>query len=220
MREQLDEQHRTGAPNAYFGDRGDWYAVLARTRDSDTLDRCNFDAALLRLGSESETVAVEEFSHWAVGWLRVILVDPADTDAVRIAQEIKDHLEDSLILDEDALSALEWEEHNEHHEKWQRNCEPGTCTNEDTKCEDGYRHGEPCGPEVYGVCRVCHETLHYRSDPDPFEGMKAQLALPGLERPWRDPQLDGYCSPECLGQEDDSRCPLEHDEDCETDAAA
>lgn len=94
--------------NADELDRGDWIVLpTIRTRDSGPLDRSNFDAALERLGGESDTVEVHRFGHWACGWLEIVLVDPERRDD---AQAIQDRLADYPVLDEDALGTLEFNE--------------------------------------------------------------------------------------------------------------
>ena len=60
--------------NNYMGEDFSAYLVLlGRHRDSPILDNVNFDAALELLGGESKTVLVERSSHWAVGWVEVLI---------------------------------------------------------------------------------------------------------------------------------------------------
>ena len=87
--------------------RETWYVVpTPRNRDSDCLQESNFDAALKRLGGESETVEVHRFGHWTCGWFEIIIVAPS-SDAYRLACEIEASLEDYPILDENDFSEKE-----------------------------------------------------------------------------------------------------------------
>jgi len=91
-------------------DRQDWLVLgVMQTRDSSTLARCNFDAALRQLGGESETVEVHRFGHWGPGWYEIILIHP---DREADGEGIESSLEDYPILDEDSLSEME------HEQKW------------------------------------------------------------------------------------------------------
>jgi hypothetical protein len=76
-------------------------------RDSDPLDRANYRAMLERLGGESDTVTVERFSNWAVGWVDYILVAPTDWARLRIVYRARKGLEDYPILDGDIFSEVE-----------------------------------------------------------------------------------------------------------------
>lgn len=100
----------------YFGEHPTNMLVCpcSRTRDSGPLARSNFDEALSLLGGESETVQVHSFNHWACGWYELILIDPKDTNAVAIGEEIERRLEDYPVLNEEAYSNLEWNEAIEH----------------------------------------------------------------------------------------------------------
>lgn len=83
---------------------------VGRSRDSDALERTNFDALINALGGESETVIIVRESHWAVGWIEWIAIHQDDGAALQIADELNERLEDYPILDEEAFSNLEWEE--------------------------------------------------------------------------------------------------------------
>ena len=79
-------------------DQQNWLvAPVSQTRDSEALNRANFDATLRELGGESDTVQVHRFGHWGPGWFEIILIDATDTARVQIAQEIEDALSDYPI---------------------------------------------------------------------------------------------------------------------------
>lgn len=96
--------------------------VATRTRDSDSLTRSNWEAARARLAEAAGVDAVPadaddqpvydwRASHWACGWVEYLMVRPDAPQAVRDeAQAIADALEDYPALDEDAWSAIEYEE--------------------------------------------------------------------------------------------------------------
>lgn len=97
----------------------DWLvAPCGVNRDSDALTRSNFRACLKALGGQSESVEVHRFSHWGPGWFELILIDPANTEAVKTGEEIESALANYPVLDEEDFSQ---EENSEADEVW-RNC--------------------------------------------------------------------------------------------------
>ena len=108
--------------------------VLAKHRDSDALSRTNWDAAVARLSEaagygDSDTIWTDDedrgpvyawrAGHWAVGWVEYLMVRADAPQAViDEAQAIADALEDYPALDEDAWSALEYEEACETWASW------------------------------------------------------------------------------------------------------
>lgn len=100
-------------------DREHWLMCpCSRTRDSGTLDRVNFTAALALLGGESETVEVHRFGHWGPGWYEIIIVDPADAANVKMLEDIIRALEDYPVLDDEAHSEAQWEEFLQSWNDW------------------------------------------------------------------------------------------------------
>lgn len=94
---------------AFLGERHEWLVGLMRTRDSGPLEESNFNAALEMLGGESETVEVHRFGHWGPGWLEIILVAP-DTPQAEMLEYIFAQMSDYPVLDEEDLSAREFED--------------------------------------------------------------------------------------------------------------
>lgn len=83
---------------------------VGQHRDSDSLERSNFDTALQILENEegaADDVEVFRFGHWAVGWVEEIGFRLGTPAAAR-AEEIAQRLEDYPVLDEDDFSAREW----------------------------------------------------------------------------------------------------------------
>ena len=106
-------------PRYYSGATWDGYYVsLGQHRDSDAVDRSNFRAAWDRLnsipGSEDargeELLCIVRENHWAVGWVEWIAIHESLTAHVEEGNRIAAKLEDYPVLDEEALSALEFEE--------------------------------------------------------------------------------------------------------------
>jgi hypothetical protein len=78
--------NRWKRPSNYMGETfEEYYVLLGRHRDSDSVSRSNFEVALEALGGESETVLVARASHWAVGWCETLLVDESDSKAFELA---------------------------------------------------------------------------------------------------------------------------------------
>lgn len=113
-------------PSNYMGAHWDGYHVfLAMNRDSNALDRANFDAGLKLVRSvmskdsvpgdpdESATVQVVTENHWAVGWVRWIAIHESDTAALQEAGRIVAKMENYPVLDEELWSQYESEESNE-----------------------------------------------------------------------------------------------------------
>lgn len=97
---------------AFLPDRQDWIVLpVIQTRDSGPMEFSNFAAALEILGGEGETVEVHRFGHWGPGWFEIILVDPADSARVAVAEDIENRLADYPLLDEEDFSRREWEDY-------------------------------------------------------------------------------------------------------------
>jgi hypothetical protein len=83
---------------------------VGQSRDSDALERSNFECMLKAIGGESDTVQVVRESHWAVGWVEWIAIHQDDSKALEIADDIKAKLADYPAINEDHWSELEWNE--------------------------------------------------------------------------------------------------------------
>jgi len=103
-------------PNSYFG--ATWkgyYCFLSQNRDSDILERSNFDSALVFIGGESSDengVQVVREGHWAVGWIEWIAIPFGPAVAFAKACEIMEALEAYPILDEELYSEMEMADAN------------------------------------------------------------------------------------------------------------
>ena len=120
-------------PSCYFGAQWpDFYAFLGQSRDSDALERSNFDSglkavravmsedsippaetdskSLFQEPTDTATVQVVRESHWAVGWVEWIAIHKSDAAALKRADEIKARLKDYPVVDEMLLSEYEDDE--------------------------------------------------------------------------------------------------------------
>lgn len=106
---------RWSMPDSYFGEVWPNYygSGCGQSRDSDCLERSNFECMLKALGGESETVTVVRESHWAVGWVEWIAIHQDDETALRIADEIQERLQDYPVIDESHFCETEMEEANQ-----------------------------------------------------------------------------------------------------------
>jgi hypothetical protein len=86
---------------------------LTQNRDSEALERSNFECALEALGGESETVEVHRFGHWACGWWEIIAFK-LNSPAHEIALKIQDDLDQYPVVNEDHYSEKEWNEESEY----------------------------------------------------------------------------------------------------------
>lgn len=88
-------------PSNYCGAEWiDYYSAgVGQSRDSDALERANFDAMLKALGGERDDeglalslVRVVRETHWAVGWVEWIAIHERATEALQLADGIKSAL--------------------------------------------------------------------------------------------------------------------------------
>lgn len=108
---------------AYWGARADWLVALSQHRDSDDVDRSNWETVTEHFSQmgfpENEDWAIERFSNWAAGWTEHLLVRPG-TPAAAEAQLIRERLDNYPVFDDEHLSMLEW------NEEWCTRCSRGT----------------------------------------------------------------------------------------------
>lgn len=117
METVYDQFHKPGIPGTYYGERPDWLVFYGQTRDSEALTRSNFECLTNQLrdmcGEEGEQWAIEHFTHWAVGWIESILINPKG-QAVAWAEHWLSALSNYPVVDDDHLSDLEWDETYEY----------------------------------------------------------------------------------------------------------
>lgn len=94
--------------------RSEWYVMpVTQNRDSQCLQKSNFDCFLEGLGGESETVEVHRFGHWGCGWYEIIIVSPDDEKSLDAAYDMARSLQEYPVLDEEDNSRRECEEAGE-----------------------------------------------------------------------------------------------------------
>jgi len=86
---------------------------VGQSRDSSALERANFQAMLIRLGRETDTVRVVREHHWAVGWVEWIAIHKDDGPVLALADKALEDLEGYPILDEALFSEIEMEDCSE-----------------------------------------------------------------------------------------------------------
>lgn len=103
-------------PAYYIGAHWDgWYgAGVGQSRDSEALERANFDAMRKALEALPEVevngmagVQVVRESHWACGWVEWIAIHESNTAALELAESIMARLEDYPVIDEGLWSQYE-----------------------------------------------------------------------------------------------------------------
>jgi hypothetical protein len=167
------ESRTPGACFAYYGDREDWPIVLAVHRDSDMIERSNFEAAqrMLDPTGESDDVAIERCSHWLVGWVEYLLIAPERADLIELAGDIKDRIEDYPILDESQYSEFTMERHDdqdcsngcdecEYEREIAMNHDAGRCQDDCIHCERAAEHDETCSTQcdAYSTADQWHDS--------------------------------------------------------------
>lgn len=84
-------------------------AGFGQSRDSDALERSNFETAWTALQKFEGVERVRE-SHWAVGWVEWIAIPADDSAALQVADEMCARWEDYPVLNDEHFSQLEQEE--------------------------------------------------------------------------------------------------------------
>lgn len=97
----------------YANDR-EWGGVglvnLSHHRDSEALERANFDSALrdLREKYGKSSVDVVSFGHWAVGWVEIAVYDYTIEGLESAVAELHKSLQNYPVLDENLWAEYEW----------------------------------------------------------------------------------------------------------------
>lgn len=120
-----------------FATAHNWAGVgllpVSQHRDSEALERSNFDSAIDELSTKygEANIDIVRFGHWAVGWLEVAVHNTGVDGIAEAVADIKKRLDEYPMLDDNLWSQYEW---NDNHPK-----EDGVCYQEDGDC--------PCGLE-------------------------------------------------------------------------
>jgi len=85
------------------------YVVVTQTRDSNLVDKCNFECAFRMLcgeGGESDFIKIYQFGHWSCGWFQCLCIHK-DSPKFSIALDIKKRIINYPILDEEIYCEME-----------------------------------------------------------------------------------------------------------------
>lgn len=111
-------------PSNYAGESWPDYfrSGVGQSRDSDALERANFDAMVAALKAVGEpgcwphdfaAFQIVRESHWAVGWVEWIAIHESATALLERASQIMESFEDYPVIDENLFSQYENDEANE-----------------------------------------------------------------------------------------------------------
>lgn len=102
------EIRRWQRPSNYIGaDYNNYIVAATRSRYCNTLENANFEAMLQLLGKHH--TIIKAASHWASGWVEMLLVaDTATKTLEKLDKALRD-LEEYPVLDEDTYTSLEEE---------------------------------------------------------------------------------------------------------------
>lgn len=121
MNNQYPNLEKWTMPRNYYGAEWPEYysAGVGRSRDSDALERANFDAMVAALAKcpEMETPDGEEITcqvvrenHWVCGWVEWIAIHETDHARLAVADKIRGKMENYAVIDEELWSRYEDEE--------------------------------------------------------------------------------------------------------------
>lgn len=112
----LGENTKTVGSSAYFGENATWLIAYTTQRDADCLDESNFAFIERELRSlpefkswqgDEEPITTERFSHWAVGWIDYLIINPEFSAGIELTEKLREKLEDYPCLDEEDWSQRE-----------------------------------------------------------------------------------------------------------------
>lgn len=108
-------------PTHYIGVGWDGYysAPCSQHRESDHIDRSNWQAQLRQIGGETddgESVVIVRENHFLVGWVEWLAIRSDASEALRIADGIADRLDSYPILDENDVCEREYLEQCQEEE--------------------------------------------------------------------------------------------------------
>ena len=107
-----------GRDSYYRGIHGEWYVVYDYSRDSSTMELSNvrrirqlYNIEAMKDDKFPSDIKIERASHWAVGWIEYIIINPDNAEFVKIAEEIQENLSNYPVLSEDLYSNMQFEEY-------------------------------------------------------------------------------------------------------------
>ena len=163
MQTLIDLTHST--PNfSYYGTLPTWLIAASITRDSDTIERSNWNVIQSRLAelptdTDIDTFTIISTSHWLCGWVDYLIINPAATEAIALVEALHERLVDYPILSDEDCSELEYTEMWEELEDIDSQLKDyGHCSDSPIvwNSENGYTYTT--------LCATCGEEFLYQSD--------------------------------------------------------
>lgn len=149
--------------SAYFGDKDleRWGVVMITSRDAEVLERSNWQVVTEDLQERfPEATDIEEWGHWAVGWIKKLYVDTHDEAAIQAAFEWREKLDGYPVADEEHYSQLEEGEVQEAYDSYGKDDVIRWLRENDDPLELLDENGEPLEAReqyLYRLFRGCHE---------------------------------------------------------------
>jgi hypothetical protein len=119
----------------YAGDDySDYYVVGGQHRDSNYEQQSNFIVATQRLGGENPPeVIIVHCRDWLVGWVEFLMVHEDAKDKLELAQQIRNNINEDIILDWDHYQDLKSDEVDDLVKEIKRDIE-NDIENGETEC--------------------------------------------------------------------------------------
>jgi hypothetical protein len=105
--------HETGWNLDGTAEDREWAGIgvgpVGRTRDSESLDKSNFEVIYSDLSDRfPESVSIDRFGHWGPGWVEEITWDTGNVEVADAVAEWRTALGDYPVADEEHYSQTEW----------------------------------------------------------------------------------------------------------------
>lgn len=94
----------------YMGaDYTEYFMLIDHNRDSGILAESNWHSAIKILNAKNAKYQIVRFSHWAVGWIEMILIHQSEQTAIDAGNEIERVLSEYAVLNDEDFSNREWD---------------------------------------------------------------------------------------------------------------
>ena len=124
----------TGMNLDEYANTNKWTGVglipVTKNRDSDALERANFDSTIDSLSEKygDTNIGTINFGHWACGWLLVAVYNTGIEGLAEAVADIEKRLKEYAVLDEVLWSHYEWDDnHPENYPNCYAEDEGCTC---------------------------------------------------------------------------------------------
>lgn len=104
---------------------------ITKNRDSDAMERSNFDTAIDEISAKygENSVRTLNFGHWACGWVLIAVYDTGIEGISEGIADINKRLKEYALLDDGLWSQYQWDDNHPEYAQ--------ACYSEDEDC--------PCG---------------------------------------------------------------------------